>query len=113
MEAMLMSTRSKVHGPLLLALLMAAAEAHAFDALGTVIGVTPITETVNSPTQSCWTESVQPSPPGPQQHDYLGAILGGVAGGLLGSRFGEGNGRVAGAAVVGIVGLAGIVAHSA
>ena len=94
-----MSTRWKVHGPLLVALLIAAPEAHAFDALGTVIGVTPITETVNTPTQSCWTESVQPSQPAPQQHDYLGAVIGGVAGGLLGSRFGEGNGRVAGAAV--------------
>jgi len=94
-----MSTRWKVHGPLVLALLMAAAEAHAFEALGTVIGVTLITETVSTPTQSCWTESVQPSAPAPQQHDYLGAIVGGVAGGLLGSRFGEGNGRVAGAAV--------------
>jgi len=65
---------------------MAAAEAHAFDM-------------VNTPTQSCWTESVQPSAPAPRQHDYLGAIVGGVAGRLLGSRFGEGGGRVPGAAV--------------
>ena len=81
-----------------IALLLTAANAHAFDALATVVSAVPINETVNTPTQNCWTEYPQQVQPAPPQHDYLGAIVGGVAGGLLGSRFGEGNGRVVGAA---------------
>jgi len=80
-----------------IALLFAVTNAHAFEALATVVSAAPINESVNTPTQSCWTETQAVQPPS-QQHDYLGAIVGGVAGGLLGSRFGEGNGRIAGAA---------------
>jgi len=77
-----------------IALLLIAVNAHAFEALATVVGAIPINETVNTPTQKCWLEAR----PAPQQHDYLDAVVGGVAGGLLGSRFGKGNGRVVGAA---------------
>ena len=89
----------KTTATILIALLLTAADAHAFEALATVVSAVPINETVNTPTQNCWTDYPQQVQPAPQQHDYLGAVVGGVAGGLLGSRFGEGNGRVAGAAV--------------
>jgi uncharacterized protein YcfJ len=81
-----------------IALLCTAVDAHAFQALASVVGVVPTNETVNVPTQTCATEYPQQIQPAPQQHDFLGAIVGGVAGGLLGSRIGEGSGRVAGAA---------------
>jgi uncharacterized protein YcfJ len=73
--------------------------AHAFETLANVIGVSPITEQVNHPTQQCWTETQQVTQAAPQQRNYLGAIIGGVAGGLLGAQVGRGNGRIAGAAV--------------
>ena len=73
--------------------------AHAFEALANVVGVAPITEQVNHPTQQCWTETQQITRAAPQQRNYLGAIIGGVAGGLLGAQVGRGNGRIAGAAV--------------
>lgn len=73
--------------------------AHAFEALANVVGVSPITEQVNHPTQQCWTETQQVTQAAPQQRNYLGAIIGGVAGGLLGAQVGRGNGRIAGAAV--------------
>lgn len=63
-----------------------------------VLSVTPQTERVNYPTQSCQTEYMQESYIS-HQSSPLGAIIGGVAGGLLGSQVGRGNGRVAGAAV--------------
>ena len=81
-----------------IALLLIAADAHAFEAVATVVSVVPINENVNIPTQNCWAEYPQQVQPTPQQHDYLGAIVGGVAGGLLGSQIGKGNGRVVGAA---------------
>jgi uncharacterized protein YcfJ len=73
--------------------------AHAFEAVANVVGVTPITEQVNHPTQQCWTETQQTTQAVPQERNYLGAIIGGIAGGLLGAQVGRGNGRVAGAAV--------------
>jgi uncharacterized protein YcfJ len=74
--------------------------AHAFEAIANVVGVSPVTERVNHPTQQCWTEQQQVTETAPPpEHTYLGAIIGGVAGGLLGSQIGHGNGRVAGAAV--------------
>ena len=91
-----------------IALLLAAVDAHAFEAVATVVGVVPINENVNIPTQNCWAEYPQQVQSAPQQHDYLGAIVGGVAGGLLGSQIGKGNGRVAGAAAgAGIGAIAG------
>jgi uncharacterized protein YcfJ len=87
----------KTMGMTCIALLLTTADAHAFEALATVVSAVPINETVNTPTQNCWTDYPQQVQPAPQQHDYLGAVVGGVAGGLLGSRFGEGNGRVVGA----------------
>lgn len=80
-------------------LALAQINAQAFEAIANVVGVAPITEQVNRPTQQCWTESQQVTQTVPQEHNYLGAIIGGVAGGLLGSQVGRGNGRVAGAAV--------------
>lgn len=73
--------------------------AQAFDAVANVVGVAPITEQVNRPTQQCWTETQQVTQSVPQEHNFLGTIIGGVAGGLLGAQVGRGNGRVAGAAV--------------
>lgn len=83
------------------AAVLAAAQvsAHAFEAVANVVGVSPVVEQVNRPTQQCWTETQQTTQVVPQEHNYLGAIIGGVAGGLLGSQVGRGNGRVAGAAV--------------
>ena len=80
-------------------LVLAQVNAHAFEAVANVVGVAPITEQVNHPTQQCWTEQQQVTQAVPQQRNYLGAIIGGVAGGLLGSQVGRGNGRIAGAAV--------------
>ncbi len=74
-------------------------DANAFEAIANVVGVAPIMEQVNHPTQQCWTETQQVTQAVPQEHNYLGAIIGGVAGGLLGAQVGRGNGRVAGAAV--------------
>ena len=74
-------------------------EAHAFEAVATVVGVTPVSEQVNHPTQQCWTETQQITQAAPAPHSPLGAIIGGVAGGLLGSTIGHGNGRIAAAAV--------------
>ncbi len=76
-------------------LMLTQVEAHAFEAIANVVGVAPITEQVNHPTQQCWTETQQVTQAVPQQRNYLGAIVGGVAGGLLGSQVGRGNGRVA------------------
>ncbi len=73
--------------------------AYAFEAMANVVGVSPIVEQVNQPTQQCWTETQQVTQAAPQQRNYLGALIGGVAGGLLGAQVGRGNGRVAGAAV--------------
>jgi uncharacterized protein YcfJ len=75
------------------------ANAHAFEAVANVVGVTPVTEQVNRPTQQCWTEMQQVTQAAPAQRNYLGAIIGGVAGGLLGAQVGRGNGQIAGAAV--------------
>jgi uncharacterized protein YcfJ len=80
-------------------LAVAQVNAHAFEAVANVVGVSPITEQVNRPTQQCWTEQQQVTQVVPQERNYLGAIIGGVAGGLLGSQVGRGNGRIAGAAV--------------
>lgn len=81
------------------ALALVGVEARAFEAMATVVSVSPITEQVNHPTQQCWTESQQVTQAVPQPRNPVGAILGGVAGGLLGATIGRGNGRVAAAAV--------------
>jgi uncharacterized protein YcfJ len=89
-------------------MMIAQVNAHAFEALANVVGVSPVTEQVNRPTQQCWTETQQITQAAPQQRNYLGAIVGGVAGSLLGSTVGRGNGRIAGAAVgAGVGALAG------
>jgi uncharacterized protein YcfJ len=80
-------------------LMVTQVNAHAFEALANVVGVSPITEQVNHPAQQCWTETQQVTQAAPQQRSYLGAVIGGVAGGLLGAQVGRGNGRVAAAAV--------------
>jgi uncharacterized protein YcfJ len=80
-------------------LAVATSGAQAYDALANVVAVSPVTETVNHPTQQCWTETQQITQTAPPQHSAAGAIIGGIAGGLLGSTIGRGNGRVAAAAV--------------
>src|SRR5581483_10146341 len=77
-------------------LLVAGPAAQAFEATARVVNVVPLTESVNRPTQKCWTESreVTQAP----EHNYGGAILGTIAGGLIGSQIGKDNGRVVGAA---------------
>lgn len=78
-------------------LMSLAVQAYAFETVARVVNVVPITETVNHPTQQCWTETreMQQQP----RHDPGGAILGTIAGGIIGSQIGKGNGRVAAAAV--------------
>lgn len=79
--------------------LLGAAHAHAFEAVANVVSVSPVYQTVNRPSQNCWTEYQQTTQAAPApQHSIVGAIVGGVAGGLIGSRFGEGSGKVASAA---------------
>ncbi len=89
--------------PLILVALLAAAPAHAFDAVATVVNVAPVNETVSQPQQRCWTEYQQSQVRAPE-HSYGGAILGGITGGLLGSLMGEGNGKVAAAAAAAGIG---------
>jgi uncharacterized protein YcfJ len=79
--------------------MLGATHAYAFEALANVVSVSPVYQTVNRPSQSCWTEYQQTTQAAPApQHSIVGAIIGGVAGGLIGSRFGEGSGKVASAA---------------
>jgi uncharacterized protein YcfJ len=82
---------------LVLCSLLLSVQAHAFEAIATVINVSPVTETVSHPSQRCWTEYQQQAQP--HSYNYGGAIFGGIVGGLLGSLIGEGNGKVAAAAV--------------
>jgi uncharacterized protein YcfJ len=79
------------------ALLMAATNAQAFEAVAQVVHTVPITETVNQPTQQCWTESRAVTQAAPR--DYTGAILGTIAGGIIGSQIGKGKGKIAAGAV--------------
>jgi uncharacterized protein YcfJ len=81
---------------LALASLLASVHALAFEAIATVVSVSPVSETVSRPTQRCWTEYQQQVVQ--RGHDYGGAIFGGITGGLLGSLMGAGNGKVAAAA---------------
>src|SRR5438477_5273130 len=83
-------------------LAVVAANASAFDAVARVTNVTPITETINRPTQKCWTESRETTQPAP--HNYGGAVLGTIAGGIIGSQIGKGNGTLAAGAVGAAVG---------
>jgi len=64
-------------------LMLAQLNAFAFEAVATVVAVSPIMQQVNQPSQQCWTETQPVTQAAPQQHNYVGAIVGGVAGGLL------------------------------
>jgi len=98
----------KAHALVLILPLAVSAQARAFEAIATVVNVSPITETVNHPSQRCWTEYQQVQQVVPAEHNYGGALFGGIVGGLLGSLMGEGNGKVAAAAVsAGIGAIAG------
>jgi len=74
------------------------ANANAYEAVAKVVSATPIYETVNHPTQECWTENQQTTQYVPQPYNPTGALIGGLAGGLLGSTVGQGSGKVAAAA---------------
>lgn len=89
----------KAHALVLILPLIASAQAQAFEAVATVVSVSPVTETVNRPSQRCWTEYQQVQQAAPPERNYGGAIAGGIAGGLLGSLMGEGSGKVAMSAV--------------
>jgi len=78
--------------------------ANAYEAVARVVSATPITETVNHPTQQCWTENQQTTQYVPQPYNPAGALIGGVAGGLIGSTVGQGTGKVAAAAGGAVVG---------
>ncbi|WP_027017188.1 glycine zipper 2TM domain-containing protein [Comamonas composti] len=58
---------------------------------GRVISVTPVTQVVTIPEQSCRDETVAVAP----QPSGAGAVLGAVAGGVLGNAIGHGGGRAA------------------
>jgi uncharacterized protein YcfJ len=90
--------------PWILIPLLASAHAHAFEAVATVVSVSPVNETVSRPSQRCWTEYQQTQQVQPRERNYGGAIAGGIAGGLLGSLMGEGNGKVAAAAAAAGIG---------
>ena len=74
------------------------ANANAYEAVAKVVSTSPITETVNHPTQQCWTEYQQTTQFVPQQNSPVGALIGGLAGGLIGSTVGQGTGKAAAAA---------------
>lgn len=79
------------------ALLLLSATAQAFETVADVVRVVPITETVNHPTQQCWTESREVTHAAPR--DYSGAIIGTIAGGIIGSQIGKGRGKIVAGAV--------------
>ena len=70
--------------------------------MGQVISVTPISQQVLVPQQSCYQESIQPryAPP----TNGAGAVLGAVVGGLVGSALGSGSSGRSAAAMVGAFG---------
>ena len=72
--------------------------ANAYEDVAKVISVSPVTETVNHPTQQCWTENQQTTQYVAPRYSPAGALIGGLAGGLLGSTVGQGTGKVAAAA---------------
>ena len=80
-------------------LLLAGANAQAFETVARVTNVSPINETVNHPAQKCWTEYQQTTQVTQPPHDYGGAVAGGIIGGLIGSQFGGGKGKLAATAV--------------
>ncbi len=71
--------------------------AQAFETVARVVRTVPITETVNHPSQHCWTETRQVVHP--PERDPGGAILGTIAGGIIGSHIGKGRNKALGAAV--------------
>ncbi len=79
-------------------LMLTQANANAFEAVAKVVSASPIYETVNHPTQECWTENQQTTQYVPPHYSPTGALIGGLAGGLIGSTVGQGTGKVAAAA---------------
>lgn len=79
-------------------LMLTQSNANAFEAVAKVVSASPIYETVNHPTQECWTENQQTTQYVPQPYNPAGALIGGLAGGLIGSTVGQGTGKVAAAA---------------
>lgn len=73
-----------------------------------VISSTPIYERVNSPRQSCWTETVNSSGTvtrsAPEERSIGGALIGGVVGGIVGNQVGQGHGNTAATAAGAIAG---------
>ena len=69
----------------------------------TVVGVTPVRKTVNTPRQVCKDVVVNHTAPPKDQHRIAGTAIGAVAGGLLGHMVGGGKGKTL-ATVAGAVG---------
>lgn len=84
--------------------LIVSANAHAFEDVARVTHVVPINETVNHPSQKCWTEYQQTIQTVAPQRDYGGAVLGTIIGGTLGSRVGKGRGKLVGTAAGAAIG---------
>jgi uncharacterized protein YcfJ len=86
--------------------LIATTDALAYETLARVVKVAPIQQTINRPTQHCWTEQVQSVQS--TRRDYGGAVLGTIVGGLIGSEIGKGRGKTvataAGAAAGAVIG---------
>ena len=82
--------------------LLAAAGLSSAQEMGQVISVTPISQQVLVPQQTCYQESIQPryAPP----TNGAGAVLGGLVGGLVGSALGSGSSGRSAAAMVGAFG---------
>jgi uncharacterized protein YcfJ len=91
---------------LTVSLALLATPVHAYETYARVISATPIQQTINRPTQQCWTEQVQSLEP--VRHDYGGAIFGTIVGGVIGSGIGKGRGNkvatAAGAAAGAVIG---------
>ena len=73
-----------------------------------VISSTPIYERVNTPRQSCWTETVSSTGTvtrsAPEERSIGSALIGGVVGGIVGNQVGQGHGNTAATAAGAIAG---------
>jgi len=78
------------------------------DRYAEVVGVKPVTKTINTPRQVCEDQVVTRQKPVKDEHQVTGTVIGAVVGGVLGHQVGGGRGKdvatVAGAAAGGYAG---------